>query len=137
MSGATSTAFTRLRTFGGMILEARTLLQDKIPTTGGQLRYSDDEMFESINRFMAEVRTKRPDLFLRTFGRTSLRWPTFPYYSASQDMGTPFPLDVSVYSAFVFYLVGMAELREDTFSDDSRAVTMANKAVSQLLQVQS
>ena len=127
---------TRVRTFGTLILEARTILQDKLPTTGGQLRYTDDELFESVNTAMAEVRTKRPDLFLRSFGRYSLR-AVFPYYSASQDMNTPFPLDLSVYSAFVYYCVGRQELREDTFSDDSRAVTMMNKFVSQLLQVQS
>jgi hypothetical protein len=48
-----------------------------------------------------------------------------------------FPLDLSVWSAFVYYLVGRAELREDTWSDDGRATAMMNKAVSQLLSVQS
>ena len=49
------------RTFGTLIGEARTLLQDKLPTTGGALRYTDDEMFECINAMLTEVRTKRPD----------------------------------------------------------------------------
>jgi hypothetical protein len=60
-----------------------------------------------------------------------------PYYNASNDMDTPFPLDTSVWSAFVYYIVGRTELREDTFSEDSRAVSMLNKAVSQLLSIQS
>jgi hypothetical protein len=107
-------------------------LQDKLPTSGGALRYSDDEMFESINSMLAEVRTKRPDLFM-PFGLRS----GVPFYSAATDMDQPFPLDTSCYSAFVYYLVGRAELREDTFSDDSRAVSMMNKALSQLLSVQS
>jgi hypothetical protein len=119
-------------TFGELIEEARTILQDKLPTSGGVLRYSDQELFECINSFMAEVRTKRPDLFLPLGLRK-----TWPYYNYASDMGTTFPLDISVWSAFVYYLVGRSELREDTFSEDSRAVSMLNKAVSQLLSIQS
>jgi hypothetical protein len=132
-----SATLTRVRTFGTLILEARTMLQDKMPTSGGALRYTDDEMFESINGAMAEARAKRPDLFLRAFGPTSLRNPIFPYYSAAHDMNTPFPLDLQAYQAFLYYCAGRQELREDTFSDDSRAVTLMNKFVSQLLSVSS
>jgi hypothetical protein len=107
-------------------------LQDKLGTSGQGLRYTDDEMFESINSMLAEVRTKRPDLFLPI----GLRRP-LAFYTAAHDMGTAFPLDTSCYSAFVYYLVGRAELREDTFSDDSRAVSMMNKALAQLLSLQS
>ena len=123
---------TNPRTWGDLILEARTLLQDKLPTSGSALRYSDDEMFESINGFMTEVRTKRPDLLL-PFG---IRQP-LPRYAAAVDMTTPFPLDLSVYDAFIYYLVGRAEIREDTWANDGRAVTLLNKAVSQLLSIQS
>lgn len=123
---------TLTRTLGSMIGEVRTILQDKLPTSGSALRYADDEMFEGINAMLAEVRTKRPDLFLPLGLRNAL-----PFYTAATDMDTPFPLDTSCYSAFVYYLVGRAELREDTFSEDSRAVSMMNKAVSQLLTVQS
>jgi hypothetical protein len=120
------------RTWGDLILEARTILQDKLPTSGSALRYTDDEMFESINGFMTEVRTKRPDLFIWL----GLRKPT-PRYAAALDMNTPFPLDMSVYDAFVYYLCGRQELREDTWANDGRAVTLMNKGVSQLLSIQS
>jgi hypothetical protein len=119
-------------TFGELIEEARTILQDKLPTSGGVLRYSDQELFECINSFMTEVRTKRPDLFLPLGLRVG-----WPYYNYASDMDTAFPLHLSVWSAFVYYLVGRSELREDTFSEDSRAVSMLNKAVSQLLSIQS
>jgi hypothetical protein len=120
------------RTFGTLIGEARTLLQDKLGTNGGALRYTDDEMFESINAMLAEVRTKRPDLFLPIGLRKALA-----FYSSATDMNVAFPLDTSCYSAFVYYLVGRAELREDTFSDDSRAVSLMNKSLSQLLTISS
>lgn len=135
MSGTVSNP-VNVRTFGTLIQEARTLMQDKLPTSGGMLRYTDDELFESINGAMAETRTKRPDLFLRIWGRNSLRMP-LPYYSAANNMNTPFPVDVSVYNAFVYYIAGRQELREDVFADDGRAVTLMNKFVSQLLTVQS
>jgi hypothetical protein len=127
-----SATLTRGRTLGSLIGEARTMLQDKLPATGSALRYTDDEMFEAINGMMAEVRTKRPDLFLPV----GLRKP-MPFYSSATDMDTPFPLDTSCYSAFVYYLVGRAEMREDTWSDDGRATAMMNKAVAQLLTIQS
>jgi hypothetical protein len=117
------------RKFSDLINEARTLLQDHIPTSGGVQRYSDFEMLEAINTFVTEVRAKRPDLFIPM----GLRQPV-PYYTTTD---TVFPLDLSVWSAFVYYLVGRAELREDTWSDDGRATAMMNKAVSQLLSVQS
>jgi len=116
-------------TIGDVLNEARTLLQDK---AGSEKRYTDEELLEAFNGFMTEVRAKRPDLFLGTIG---LRTPV-PAYTTSQ-LGAAFPLDMSVYDAFVWFVVGRSEAREDTFSDDSRAVTMLNKAVSQLLQVAS
>lgn len=125
-----------LRTFGSMVEEARTLLNDRLGTAGGELRYSDDQLFEAINGAVAETRNKRPDIFIRVFGQRSLRTP-IPYFTAAQDMDTPFPFDYSTYNAFVYYVVGRSELREDTFSDDNRAVTLMNKFASQLLSVQS
>ena len=118
------------RTLGTLVAEARTLLQDKIVNGDGDYRYSDAELFENINGAFAETRTKRPDLFLALGLRT-----TFPMYDAAVDMNVPFPLDPSVYSAVLYYVVGRAELREDTFSQDSRAVSLMNKFVSSLLGI--
>ena len=121
-----------VRTFATLIGSARTLLQDKVVVPGGTYRYSDAEMFEAINDAMTEARAKRPDLFLGFGLRNGM-----PFYTADDDMDTIFPLDPIVYPAFVYYLVGRCELREDTFSDDSRAVQMMNKFVSQLMAVVS
>ena len=115
-------------TVGDVLNEAKTILQDK---AGSERRYNDDELLECFNGFMTEVRAKRPDLFLAL----GLRNPV-PVFTNAQ-LGSPFPLDMSVYDAFVYYVVGRSEAREDTFSEDSRAVTFLNKAVSQLLSVSS
>jgi hypothetical protein len=117
------------RTLGTLLSEARTLLQDKVALneTGQPYRYTDAELFEALNGAFAEARAKRPDLFL-TWG---LRNP-LPYFSVTTDLGVPWPLDVQYYNAFVYYIVGRTELREDTFSQDSRAVALMNKFLSQL-----
>lgn len=119
------------RTLGTIVAEARTLLQDKVEVDG-TYRYSDAEMFENINGALLEVRAKRPDLWLGIGLRVSI-----PTYSASTDMGVAFPLDESVYTAVLYYVVGRTELREDTFATDGRAVVLMNKFVSQLMSVQS
>lgn len=119
------------RTFGTLITEARTLLQDAIATDGA-FRYSDAEMFEAINGFLGEIRVKRADLFLPMGLRNTL-----PIYDSTSDMSTTFPLDLSVYNAVLYYTVGRCELREDTFSNDGRATVLMNKGLSQLLGIAS
>lgn len=116
-------------TIGSMVAEARTLLQDKTPVPA--IRYSDAEMLEAFNGALAEARAKRPDLFLLRGLRTAL-----PIYSTS-DLDNDFPLDPGYVPAFVYYLVGRGELREDPFAQDNRAVVLMNKFISQLLTVQS
>lgn len=123
---------TTTRTIGTVLLEARTLLHDT-DNTNPAYRYSDADLLESFNGAMAEVRAKRPDLFLGT--SWGLRGG-IPYYS-SANLALPFPLDPVCYNACVYYVVGRTSMRDDTFADDSRAVTLMNKFVSQLLQVAS
>jgi hypothetical protein len=125
-------------TIGGLILEARAMLQDTLQTNAMSpiqddpiYRYSDTDMIAAFNGAMLEARTKRPDLFLRLGLRKAV-----PRYTTG-DLGTAFPLDLSVYDAFLYYLVGRAEIREDAFSNDGRAVAMLNKFVSQLMAVAS
>ena len=117
------------RTIGSVLAEARTLLQDKVALPA--YRYSDAELIEAFNGAMVEARAKRPDLFLVS----GLRTPVVAYTTAS--VGLDFPLDLSVYDAFVYYVVGRSELREDTFSEDGRATVLMNKFVSQLTSVVS
>jgi hypothetical protein len=86
----------------------------------------------AFNDALVQARAKRPDIFLDM----GLRNPV-PQYVMPDDGGTAFPVDPMFYPAFKYYIVGISEMREDSFSDDSRAVTMMNKFASQLLQVAS
>jgi hypothetical protein len=119
------------RTVGGLVAEARQLLNDEIPISG-EPRYTDEALVAPLNEGLLQVRTKRPDAFLRYGLRKTL-----PVYQLPDDANTAFPIDDQFYSALLFYVVGRSELTEDTFSDDGRAVTLMTKFVSQLLKVAS
>ena len=113
-----------------VVSQARTLLQDLVASP--TYRYLDQDLVDNFNGGMSEARRIRPDLFLALGLRTPLPLYTLTDIAAP---GTPFPLDEQLFDAFVWYVVGRAELREDTFSDNSRAVTLMNKFTSQLLTV--
>jgi hypothetical protein len=119
-------------TIGGLLTEARALLQD-VSSVDGTSRYSDADLIAAFNDAMLQTRAKRPDAFLTA----SLGLQTAVTQYTTSDLAVAFPLDPIFYPAFLFYVVGRSELREDTFADDSRAVTLANKFVSQLLQAAS
>lgn len=129
--GATSREIMA-RTIGELLLEARGVLQDVVQQqAAGAFRYSDADMISYFNDALLQARSKRPDAFLDMGLRNAV-----PQYTTA-DTAVVFPIDMAYWSAFLFYIIGMCEIREDTFSDDSRAVTMLNKFVSQLLQVAS
>jgi hypothetical protein len=119
-------------TIGGLITEARVILQDVDPIIDGVNRFSDTDLVDAFNDALLQARAKRPDAFLDM----GLRNPV-PKYVMPDDSDTAFPLDTGFYPAFLFYVVGRSELREDTFAEDGRATVMMNKFVSQLLQVSS
>lgn len=119
-------------TIGGLLTEARGMLSDTDTSVAGTTRYSDNDLIDAFNDALLQARAKRPDAFLDMGMRSQV-----PQYVMPDDASTAFPLDQVFYPAILFYVVGRSELREDTFSDDSRAVTLMNKFASQLLSVSS
>lgn len=116
-------------TIGGLLLEARGILNDVTPTDGGITRYSDTDLVSAFNDALLQARAKRPDAFLDMGLRNAV-----PQYAMPDDTNTAFPIDPMFYPAILYYVVGRSELREDTFADDNRAAVLMNKFVSQLLQ---
>lgn len=116
-------------TIGGLLLEARGILNDVTPTNG-TTRYSDTDLVNAFNDALMQARMKRPDLFLDM----GLRNPV-PQYAMPGDATTAFPLDSQVYPAFMYYICGRSELREDTFTDDKRAQMLLERFVGQLMGV--
>jgi hypothetical protein len=105
---------------------ARTLLLDQIEP----YRYPTEDLVEALNMGILETRRLRPDL-MKSFFRSSL--PDFST-SAMSDM---VPIDPMYRVAFVYYICGHAQLRDDENNQDSRSAAMLNKFVAQMLNIQS
>ena len=117
-------ATSALETVGAYILEARHLLQDEIVP----YRYPDQDLIDALNIGLAEARRLRPDLFLPAYA--------VPYFtSLSVDTAKVVPIELPFRSAFVYYVVGRMQLRDDESTTDARAASLLNKFVGQLLQV--
>ncbi len=82
-------------------------------------RYTDADLISDFNSAIAETKGLRPDAFI--LGEALPEFTT-----ADLGLGTPtdFPLPEIFYQSFVYYLAGNAELRDDEFAVDNRAMTL-------------
>ncbi|MFN7883698.1 MAG: hypothetical protein ACK5PF_11890 [bacterium] len=101
------------RTVGQVILAARAIIQDE----RAPFRVSNDSMALYVTEALSEARRLRPDLFL-----TTLRDP-IPLYTAV-DLALTVPLPDMAFPQVVNYVAGRTDLREDTFSQDGRALLL-------------
>lgn len=101
------------KTLQNVITEVRQVLQDE---DSDNYRYPDADLVGYLNNAFYEIRRLRPDAYINTF-RTAL-----PHYTTS-DLATEFPLDLTFFQATVYFVAGNAELRDDEFTVDARAVT--------------
>lgn len=92
--------------------EVRDILQD---TDADNYRYSDASLVRYLNNAFYEVRRLRPDMFI--FGAE------IPEFTAVQ-FDQPYPLPAATFQAVVYFITGNAELRDDEFAVDGRAMTL-------------
>lgn len=98
------------KTIGDILTDARVILND----TSGD-RYTDEHLISDFNYAISQTKALRPDLFI--LGEA------LPEYTTS-DLAVDFPLPEIVSQSFVYYLSGNAELRDDEFAVDGRAMTL-------------
>lgn len=103
------------RTVGQVVAAAREILQDEATP----YRWSADSLSRYVSEAISEARRVRPDMFL-----TTLR-DDLPYYT-SADSATEIPLPDSYFPQIVNYVAGRADLREDTYAVDGRAMALTN-----------
>lgn len=115
-----------LDTVQDYIDRARVLLLDQIEP----YRYTDEDLVEALNMGLLETRRLRPEL-VRSYFNTSI-----PDFSAA-DTSEVFPMDPQYRVAFVYYICGQAQMRDDEANQDSRATAFLNKFVAQMLTIQS
>lgn len=94
-----------------LITHARMLLQDTVEP----YRYTDQSMLGIINECMLEARRVRPDLFLGRL-REDLDFV--------DTTGDDLPLKQQFFGPMLNFLVGRAEMRDDEFANDKRAITL-------------
>lgn len=107
-----------LDTVSDYVREARTLLQDTVPT----YRYADTELLSALNLGVIAARKLRPDLF------TGVK--TLPYFTVSDT--TAFVMDAQYRMAFLYFMVGHAQLRDEEDTQDSRATMFLSAFASML-----
>jgi hypothetical protein len=110
------------RSIADMMVDARVLLQD----TRSPFRYRENDLYTNLNSAMMQARRVRPDLFMGRFGKEDFGYD--PSRSAE-----PFPLAPWLWEAFIEFIVGRAEMRDDEYSNDSRAVVFMNRFQAKLL----
>lgn len=114
-----------LDTVTNYVSEARVLLQDVVPT----YRYADAELISALNLAIMTARRNRFDLFLSV--------TTIPQFTTADITGnTAFAMDVQYRAAFLFFMVGFAQLRDEEDTQDARAGAFIQKFTQQLLTLQ-
>jgi hypothetical protein len=102
------------RSIDDVLRDARVILND----TDGD-RYTDEDLISDMNSAVSMTKMLRPDAFI--LGEAL---PEFTVADVNTSPATDFPLPDIFYQSFVYYLAGNAELRDDEFAVDNRAMTL-------------
>jgi hypothetical protein len=94
------------------LTDARVILNDEAGD-----RYTDTQLVSDLNSAISMTKMLRPDAF-----KLGEVLPEFTI--ADLNLSTDFPMAEIFYQSFVYYLAGNAELRDDEFAVDNRAMTL-------------
>jgi|ERR1700756_4880743 len=112
-----------------LISEVRLLIND-IGVGGSNFRYTNDQLVAKANTAFRELYRYRPDAWIGNFTQgvlTNSASPMISYTSADlgQNPATPLPVDDRLFfNALIFFIVGMLELGDDEFTDQSRSAQL-------------
>ena len=96
------------------LIDARVILND----SAGE-RYTDAQLVSDFNNAISQTKLLRPDVF-----KLGEVLPEIAVADLGLVTPTDFPLPEIFYQSFVYYLAGNAELRDDEFAVDGRAMTL-------------
>jgi hypothetical protein len=104
------------KTYADVISEARALLVDNtVP-----YRYTDSLLIDKLNRGLQELARLRPDAFWDTFSVDDVVVPEV----TDGTLTSVFPIPMQFYTPVVYFVVASAELVDDEFTADGRAMTL-------------
>lgn len=101
------------------VAKARELLQDQAV---GNYRYPDADLVSALSLAFPEAKLLRPDLFITT---------TIQDFGSTND-ATAVVFDPMYRIALVYYMCGMAQLRDDEETQDQRAAAFLTLFSSKL-----
>lgn len=107
------------RTVQNVFDRVREILQDE-----SGARYSDAQLKMHLLDALETVRTVRPDLFV---GQYATPLPD------TLDATMPLPVPDNLFAAIGMYVSGAAELRDDEFAVDGRAMTLQQTLTKKLV----
>lgn len=113
-----------MKTVADYIKSARIQLQDEVDSP---YRYSDEELKLAFDLAFDEAYRIRPDMFIRNEPDSIVASPT--------SYEPPVPRGYQ--SAFLYYITGHVQLRDQEETTDSRASAMLSKFTAQLLNTAS
>lgn len=96
------------------LTDARVILND----SAGD-RYTDAQLVSDFNSAISMTKMLRPDAF-----KLGEVLPEVVVADLQQEPATDFPLPEIFYQSFIYFLAGTAELRDDEFAVDGRAMTL-------------
>lgn len=90
-------------------------------------RYPRAQLIAFLDEGIVAVRRVRPDIFVGRFGAP------LPQVTEA-TINDPLPTPDSVFEGLAHYVAGRAELRDDEFAVDGRAMTLRGQLTQTLLQ---
>ena len=112
------------KTYQDVVTEARVLLQD---TETGNYRYPDTTLLAIYNRALQSLGRVRPDAFYDLYSGNDLNIPEIVASGAGAgevNLTDTFGIEMQFFNPLVSYIVGMAELIDDEYTEDGRAALM-------------
>lgn len=113
--------------YSDLVTEARVLLQDTNTTVQ---RYSDTKLIDMLNRGLQDLARIRPDSMYDLYVGNNLTVPELVDSSpgaGQTDWADDFGLEMQFYSPLVAYLVGVAEIVDDEYTEDGRAAFLLSQ----------
>ena len=108
------------QTLTSLLTQVRSVLNDSEANDIGRFRYTNADLLQYLNAAYDAILELRPDAWHAYFG-VDLPYVDVNIYPPVPDT---FPLDPRYFQPVADYIIGYAELRDDAFTVDSRAVTM-------------
>ena len=99
------------RTIADVFDQVRYMLQDRVVP----YRYPDADLIDHFNSSLYELKRVRPDAYIGAYGVDLSLYTT-------ADMAVEVPFSSIFFQPVVLFVTGYAELRDDEFAVDGRAV---------------